>query len=349
MGSAFPGLKILLSAGEPSGDAIGAELAKAFARRIPSVTMAGCAGSRMVSEGVRSISASSEFSHAGWSSVMARLPWLVWRALEYYRTAVRFAPDIVVAIDAPGLNRPLLARFQARGVRVVWVAPPQLWAWKSRSSTILKGMSVYPAHAFESESLAHVGAVPKWWGYPGSRPQVERRAIPDCLALFPGSRSSWRSRHTELFARAARQARLPLESVFVHPDPTSPMEAGLRCLLPSQALPGTALALSLPGTATMETAMWGVPTVVAARPGRLDEFLARRHLSEGFRALPNRIAQAPIFPEFYARDASVDVLAAALRELFERRTEVELGLADFETLLGSKNAADLIAADILET
>ena len=303
----------------------------------------------MLRSGVVPLGRAANFSHAGWTSVLARLPWLAYRAWRYFAQVDRFAPDLAVVIDSPGLHGPLVDRLRARGIAVAWVAPPQLWAWKSRSGRRLQGLPVYPAHHFEVAPLEKTGANAFWWGFPGVRPvPAQLRPEATVLALLPGSRPAWRRRHRELFARAATLARLPLKTVLVHPE-HSGTENGLACGRPEEVLPKAALALCLPGTATLETALWAVPTVVAARPGRLDGLLAQRYLSDGFRALPNRILERGVFPEIYGSEASAEVLARALVDLFARRGRVVADLADLAGRLGDPSAADRIAAHILET
>lgn len=343
-------MRVLLSAAEPSGDAIGAELADGFRQTVDGVALAGAAGPRMAVAGVRVLADASAFSHAGWSSVAARLPWLAWKAWAYFREVDRFRPDLALVIDAPGLHAPLLRRLRRTGVRTAWVAPPQLWAWKNRSPAILHGMDVYPAHAFEIEALEKAGAQALWWGYPGARSVHPTRQPSTCLAVFPGSRPTWRKRHLELFAAAARRAELPLETVLVHPHPPpSRTESGLTCLSPVQALSRAALAISLPGTATLEAALRGVPTLVAARPGPLDLWMARRHLADGARSLPNRILRDSVFPELYGPAVTVESLAAGLVDLFERRSEISARLEGFEAHLGRRDAARAIVGHFLRT
>jgi len=343
-------MKILLSAGEVSGDAIGAALAGAFTDELPGARLAGCCGDSMIRAGVRPLADAGDFSHAGWSSVLSHLPFLVWKAWRYLRALDAFGPDLALLVDAPGLHGPLLRRLRARKVPVAWVAPVQLWAWKNRRPPGLDGLHVYPSHEFELDSLREAGAIPHWWGYPGIRTLVEPSARRGKLALLPGSRSAWRGRHRDLFILAAKLADLPLETVLVHPrgDRTAE-EAGLPCLSPSQVWPTAALALALPGTATLEAARWGVPTVVAARPGWLDLQLARRRLSDGFRALPNRIMSEEVFPEHYAHQANAQYLARELRRIWNHRERIACSLAGFEKRLGDADAPRCIARHFLET
>jgi hypothetical protein len=210
-------------------------------------------------------------------------------------------------------------------------------------------MDVYPAHRFETASLERAGAHAFWWGFPGERPDVRPRPERLLLALFPGSRPAWRRRHARWFLALARQSGLPLEPVLVHPAPApGGMELGVRCLTPGEALPGAALALCLPGTSTLQTAMWDVPTVVVAKPGKIDLRIAGHRLDPGSKVLPNRILGKEVFPEFYAHDASHERILAALRELYGARHGIASRLAGLPEALGDPDAPRRIAEHILE-
>jgi len=298
----------------------------------------------MTSAKVRPLADPAVFSHSGWESVLARAPRLLWSAWRYLAHAKAFAPDLVVAVDAPGLHTPLLNRFRRRGVRCAWVAPPQIWAWRDRNPPVLRGLRVHPMHEFEVGSLRRAGADTVWLGYAGPRAaRAEGRR--DLLVLLPGSREAWRQRHAGLFLEAARIADTGLDVVFVHPEPPSATEFGLPCLRPEEALPRAGLALTLPGTATLEIALQETPAVVAARPGHLDAWLAGSRLSEGPFALPNRILGRAVYPELLGPDVRAKDLAQALRTGRERGSR-ESELAGFRESLGPADACDRIAQSL---
>jgi lipid-A-disaccharide synthase len=339
-------LRILLSAGEVSGDRIGARIAQALLDLAPGTEIAGCAGPGMVSAGVRSLADPSAFSHSGWESVISRAPSIAWRAWRYLRSAREFGPDLVVAVDSPGLHAPLLRGFRRRKTPCVWIAPPQLWAWKDRRPPVLRGLRVHPLHEFETEALRRAGADPLWLGYPGERPE-RAQGSRDLLALLPGSRPHWRRAHSKLFREAARTARTGLETVLVHPDPPGPTECGLRCMAPDQALSRAAVALCLPGTSTLEVALQGIPLVVAARPGRLDAWMASRRLAEGPWALPSRILGAPCCPELFGAAATPEAIGEALRDA-ARLVGRQPAFDGLPRHLGPSDAAARIARSILD-
>lgn len=340
-------MNILVSACEVSGDAIAGRVAGALRECCEDPTLAGSCGSVMRRAGVECLARAEDFSHVGWASVLGDLPRLAWKAWRYFRKVEHFAPRVAVLVDAPGLHGPLARRLRRRGTEVVWVAPPQLWAWKGRRMDVLRGMRVHPMHRFEVESLQSENADAHWLGFPGGAP-LASAAQQDLIAILPGSRPGWRSLHRKLFLEAVSALNLPLRPVFVHPHPPSSMELGIECLSPEFALPRAALALSLPGTGALELARIGVPTLLAARPRRLDAFLATRRLDPGFKGLPNRILGSEVFAERFSTDLTSKDLAGCLGAVWERREETRGRLESFEGLLWAQDAERRIAGSIAE-
>lgn len=337
-------MKIWISAGEVSGDRLGAELARALLRSRPDLRVAGCAGPAMRAAGVEGRFDASRFAYAGWSSVLRALPRLARDVGAVSRAVEAFGPDLFVAVDAPGLNGRLVCASREQGRRCAWLAPPQLWAWRRRSVPALQDLDAYPLHAFEAPALRDAGARVHWHGFPGPRRVRDRNAERDLLVLLPGARPAWRRRHEGLFREAARRADLGLEVVVAVPDGTlaGPGEMGVDA-----ALRRAALALAMPGTGVLEAALEGVPTLVAARPGAIDLWIARRRLRSGDLSLPNRILGRSALPELLGRPTS-DAIASGLRDLRRRGEEVARELEGLREAMGSPAAMDAIAEDLLE-
>lgn len=336
-------MRIWLSAGEVSGDSLGAQLADALRRVRPDVRLAGVAGPAMRAMGVEPCLDASRFSHAGWSSVVRSLPALALDVRRAGKALDAFAPDLVVAIDAPGLNRLLLRRALSNGMRVAWLAPPQLWAWRRRVVPELDGMDVYPLHSFEVEALAKAGARPRWHGYPGTRPEWEGAPDGRLLVLLPGTRPAWRARHEGLFREAARCSGLDLESVVGVPAGRVPTSGEMPV---GQAFERAALCLAMPGTGVLEACSRGIPTVVAASPGRFDLWLARRRVAPGPLSLPNRILGGSELPELL-EGPGPEELGAALRTLWQRREEFSSLGRRLRERMGEGGAMARIARDLL--
>jgi len=338
-------VRIWVSAGEVSGDRLAARLVRALAERDPGLDVAGLAGPAMRAAGVRPCGDALDFALAGWTSVLWKLPGLVRRGRNALAAARAFRPDLVVVFDAPGLHRPMLRALRADGVRCAWVAPPQLWAWKHRRIPELRGLEAFPLFDFEQEPLRRAGALVRWWGFPGARPnRLAYRAEGDVLALLPGSRPAWRRRHEALFRRAAELASVPLRPLVAVPEGASRGEGEAFA---HDLWKEAALGLALPGTGVLEAALAGVPTVVAARPGRLDAWIARRALADGALSLPNRILGRDVLPELLGEPAAED-LAGALDDLWRRRDAVRAELEGLESALGDPSAIDRLADHLLD-
>lgn len=337
------GMRIWLSAGEVSGDALGGLLAESLRRALPEVRLAGIAGQAMRVQGVEPCLDALRFAHAGWSSIVRSLPALALDIRKVGKALEVFAPDLFVAIDAPGLNRILLRKASSMGVRVAWLAPPQLWAWRSRRIPELAGMDVYPLHSFEVDALSKAGARPHWYGYPGKRPERERSPEERILALLPGTRPAWRERHELLFREAARCSGLDLEVVVAVPAGRSPVAGEMPV---EQALDRAALVLAMPGTGVLEACSRGIPTLVAASPGRFDLWLARRRVASGPLSLPNRILGRQVLPELL-EGPDAQQLGSALRDLWHRREELSSLGNDLRERMGDAGAMGRIARDLL--
>lgn len=337
-------MKVWISAGEVSGDRLGALLARELFRLRPDLEIAGIAGPLMRGAGVQGRADALRFAHAGWSSVLRDLPGLAKAVWGGERALDRFAPDLVVAIDAPGLNRRMVRRARAAGSKVAWLAPPQLWAWRARRVPELDGLDVYPLHAFEREDLERAGARPRWHGFPGPRPWEGRASGGTHLVLLPGSRPSWRRRHEALFRMAAEQASLGLGIAVAVPEGHPCQEGELPV---DQALDRAALVLAMPGTGVLEAACRGVPAVVAAHPGWLDRAMASRRVAKGALSLPNRILGESVLPEHLGTPGAPE-LAQALRALWCRRREVSRRLENLAEAMGDGGAMGRIALDLVE-
>lgn len=339
-------MKVWLSAGEVSGDRLGALLATELRGIDPGIRLAGLAGPRMRDAGVVPHGDALLFAHAGWSSVARHLPSLVLGAMRSLRAVRDFQPDLFVAIDSPGLNRFLLRRMRSRGIRTAWLAPPQLWAWRDRVVPELSGMDAYPLHAFEGAALERSGAQVHWFGFPGPRPEASPSGPSGrTLALLPGSRSFWRARHEPLFREAAGLAGLPLDPVVAIPEGRVP---GVGEAPVDDVLHHAALALALPGTGVLESALRGVPTLVAAHPGRFDRWLVRDRITAGALSLPNRILGDMVLPENVGTPSACE-LADELVRLWERREDVRIRLAALSVAMGPSDGMARIARHLLET
>lgn len=365
-------VRVLLLAGETSGDRYGADVAAALRTRLPDVRMIGTGGPRMAAQGVEMLAGLEDLAVMGFGEVLGRLAFF--RRLE--RTVRRRLDrdvDVVVPVDFPGFNMRVLAAAHRRGVPVVWYVAPKFWAWKPGRARRLaaEAAAVAVIFPFERPLLEAAGARVEFVGNPlldrpddvPERSAFLRSAGVDpgrpVLGLLPGSRRQEIDRHLDLFVATAariREARPDVQPVLGRaPDVAAQSldATGLPVVSDARALQRHATALLVKsGTATLETALEGSPFVVTYRTSRLTWWIARRLVRVDHVSLPNLILDERVVPELLQDDATPETLAAALLPLLdsesaERRTQLG-ALAGVRAALGTPGAAGRVADLVLE-
>src|ERR671929_2238827 len=125
--------RLMVVAGEPSGDAHAAALVRALRERAPDVRFEffGATGARMREAGVESVVREDDLAITGLLEIARALPrfWAAYRALK--RAALARRPDAVILVDWPDFNLPLARALHRRGLKIIYYISPQLWAWRS--------------------------------------------------------------------------------------------------------------------------------------------------------------------------------------------------------------------------
>ena len=365
-------------AGEPSGDALGAELVRAIRAVRPGTSFFGATGPELDSAVVERVVDTRELSVMGLFEVLERLP-AAWRALARLEEAASDRPaDGAILIDSPDFNLRLAGRLSGRAIPVVQYVSPTVWAWRpgrvraiERSVRRLLVTLPFETAFYEKTRVdaVYVGnpAVDRLPVRPASRAEVAARlGLPEeapWVAIVPGSRAGELARVAPaLAAAAARVAAAVPEAAFL-----APVAPGLRAGEVAHALSGgppvalvaenrleclghAAAALATSGTASLELALLGVPHVVAYRASPATYAAARLLVDTDWIALPNLIAGATVVPEFVQRLEPAALAAPVITWLGDSaaRAEVVEGLAGVRAALGPPGVAARAAAAALE-
>ena len=330
-------MDIGLVAGEASGDLLGAHFIRALQQNHPHLSAAGIAGPRLVEAGVEAIYPSEKLAVNGYVEVLRHLPELLRIRSRIAGVFLQQRPRVFVGIDAPDFNFALEHKLKAAGIPTVHFVSPSLWAWRpERIHKIREAVShmlvVFP---FEEAIYREAGIPVTYVGHPladviplqpdssAARAALNLAGGP-VFALLPGSRVSEVQRHADLMLDAARliQQRLP-EARFVLPA-ASPAAAAIveqaragrnlnLTVLAGQshtALAACDVALVASGTATLETALFKKPMVIAYRVPALTGWLMLRQALQPWVGLPNILAREFLVPEHIQRAATPEVLAA---------------------------------------
>jgi len=307
----------ILSAAEPSGDRIAAGILAHLQQDRPQLRWRGCAGDAMSAvpgSCFEPLAAVSDLSASGLIELLPRLPSL-FRARRKLEGALRGGAALAVFVDAPDFHLPLAALARQQGIPTVLVVAPQWWAWRpSRLRQITRCADlVLCLFRFEVAPLRAAGVAAHFVGHPAAallqqqvRPGGSSQRRSRRIAVLPGSRPSEVARNLRPFVAGLQQAtaRAGLEAELVVPwrlPAAPPTLQGVRFLRQEgrAVLAGSDLALVAAGTATLEAAALGVPTVISAAANPITAAVARQALNTARLGLPNILLGEDAIPEVH--------------------------------------------------
>lgn len=364
-------MNLLISAGEASGDLHAARLLAALRRERPDVRAFGMGGARLEAAGLERIVSSDELSVVGISEVFAKLPALRRALSRLAGEARRRRPDGAVLVDFPDFHGLLARRLRLAGTPLVYYVPPQVWAWRRRRARRLarRARRIITLFPFEADLFRRLGADAVWAGHPIVDDVRETLALPSPLpakarrrlALLPGSRDAEVARHWPAMAEAASRlaARHGLELVAARaphlPEALFDGAAARGIRLVSGAVPhllaSADLAFVASGTATLEAALCGAPSVVMYRTSGLTYAVARALVRLRWISLVNIVAGEEVVPELLQRRATAAELereGEAILSSPERTAAMRAGLARVAAALGPPGASERAAQQVLE-
>lgn len=372
-------MRIMLSAGEASGDLHGSHLAQALAELSPGSRLSGMGGERMAAAGVRILYDPTAHSPIGFTEALKSVQVLRRILARLGEVMERQRPDVLVVIDFPTFNLRLAEIAHVKGIPVVYYFSPAVWAWgKGRAARVARtAAAVCSVFPFEADAYRQAGANVTFVGHPlvdivrcALDAESARKSVgldPDrpVLALLPGSRRQEIRSLLPVMAKAARQLQreVPGLQVAVPVAPTV-SEQGVKEALATvgieavvapgrvhEALRSADAAAVASGTATLEAALLGTPEVVIYRVSTPTYLLARTLVKIPHVALPNIVAGRLVVQELLQTDATAEKLAAALSPLLRdpaAREAMRRDLADVVSRLGEPGAVDRTARIVLE-
>jgi lipid-A-disaccharide synthase len=372
--------RILISAGEASGDFYAAGLIEALRARRQDVEFFGCAQPRMRELGVRPVMDAGKLGVVGLVEVLKHLPGIYGEYRKLLRAARQEKPDLAILTDSPDFHLRVAANLRAMGVPVVYLVAPQAWAWrqgraKRMARDIRKLLCIFP---FEEKWFRDRGVETDYIGHPmarhiraqGSRQDFFARHSlqleAPMVAILPGSRRGEIERHLPELVASVKEiqsewaAKSPVQFVL---GTTPEIGRGFFAnRLPPQTihviegqtwdlLAHCDVALAASGTVTMEAALLGAPTVSFYKVTGLSWLIGKYLVDVPFYTMVNLIAGRAVIPELM-QDAMTggNLAREALRLLSSEtaRIEMKAGLAEVTELLRSKEDPFVTAARIVD-
>ena len=371
-------MKIMMSAGEASGDLHGARLAKEMLEMEPDVKLFGFGGAKMAEAGVRLVRDCRDYSIMGvWEVVLG-----LGRLLQLEKTLVESMreekPDLLLIIDYPDFNWRLAAKAKALGVPVFSYIPPSAWAWRKGRAKKCAAIAKEIVTIFHHEIGPYVtaGANVSFLGNPlvdTVRADMEPEAACAFFGLKDGERAALLlpgSRRQEIsfllpdMLKAVRilKEKRPETRFFLPVAPGIERQEIERHIEKSGAsvelteehvydLMGVAdFAIATSGTVVMEAALMDLPAVVCYRMGRLNYAIGRMLVKIDHFSLPNIILGEEAEPELLQDEVTPERIAEEAAKLYKGEPQRDSVMARLKVAvlqLGPPGASVRVAAHVL--
>ena len=333
-------MKIMLSAGEASGDLHGANLAEALKAVDPQVELIGMGGEQMRKAGVRIVYDIKNLGVIGIGEIIKKIPFFYKLRAFLVNTMKEEKPDALVCIDYPGFNMKLIEKAKKAGIPVIYYILPTIWAWhKSRGNVIAEytdlAVSLFP---FEAEMYKKMGTNVVYGGHPlldTVKPSMSKDEAYSFFGLqqgkktvlfMPGSRvQEVQSLYGKMLAAGkllqdkveGLQFMVPKASTIDrHMLEEAAREANLEVHIGEERVYDMMniadAAICASGTATLETALMGVPTLLVYRVNALTYWLSKILVHLDSIGLPNIISGHRIMPELWQDEVTPENIEAAV-------------------------------------
>jgi lipid-A-disaccharide synthase len=337
-------MRVFVTAGEASGDRLGAALIRGLRTLVPDLELAGVGGALMAAEGLESLYPMEELSVMGLAEILPRYRSLKRRIAETADAAAALRPDVLVTIDSPDFSSRVARRVRAsQATRIIHYVAPTVWAWRPGRARKLAPLvdHVLALLPFEPPYLEAAGVRCTFVGHPVvAEPAADPARVAALRAgtdgplilVLPGSRASEVRRMLPVFGEVLRRVR------EVHPRMRALLPAlpALRDEIEAQvgrwdeapdlvdaadldakrtAFAASDAALTKSGTVSLELAAAGTPMIVAHDMAWISRQIIARMLLVDTVTLVNLISETRTVPEFLGRDCRPERIAPALLEL----------------------------------
>ncbi len=370
--------KILIVAGEPSGDLHASNLVKNLKTLNPSLRFFGLGGNLSRKAGVDTVFDISSLALIGLADVLKN----IFTVGKVYKSILRRVdserPDLAILVDYPGFNLRLAKELKKRSIPVVYYISPQVWAWGRDRINIIKKCvdKIIVFFKFEEELYKTYGVNVEFAGHPlVDSVKVSRRKDETLskyglskdkltIALLPGSRRSEIGSLLGVMARSCRMInkRMKDTQFVIAKYPYLPLsmyeqaikDSGLDIKIAEEdtynVVGASDFAMVASGTATLETAIIGTPLVIIYKTNLLTYLIYKVVATIPFLGIVNIIADREITPEFLQYDATASNISSAVISILSdarKMKKMKEELAGVKSSLGSPGAGLRAAEAVL--
>jgi lipid-A-disaccharide synthase len=342
-------MKLFISAGEPSGDVLGASFLKQLKIDYPSLEIYGIGGPAMENEGLHSLFPFHELSLMGIFEIIPHL----WTIFKHIRQTANFIidcqPDIILTIDSPGFHKRLLKKIKYLAIPAVHCVAPTVWAWRPKRA---QHMAQWVDHLltlfrFEPPYFEKVGIETTWVGHPMIENvfniNVHERDSKKLLIL-PGSRKREIETHLPIFLKSVADFQnhnsgwtiiiptLPHLKELVSRILISHYKDDIQVVVLNdlkerlELFSTCSLAIATSGTVSLELGLCNVPHVVAYRISAITYWIVKNMITIPYASLVNILCGKRVLPECIQNECTSFNIHQALESLNETRDTIDFNL-----------------------
>ena len=374
----------MIITGDPSGDIHSSHVIKALKEQQPPCAIFGIGGEKMISAGFETLFPLKKMAVMGFIEVLKHLKFFANVNRRLLEVIDQRRPQVIVLVDYPGFNIRFAQRIRQRFYsqhdyqpKLLYFISPQIWAWKPNRINVIARVIDFMAVAFpfEVELYKNTGVPVEFVGHPlldlpdpKSKEELFHKAgigasdIP--LAILSGSRIQEVERHLPIFLEAFGKLSLDHPELYglVAASDNVPIELYQRfipknlkmCVLHGwtrEIMAHSFAACVVSGTATVETALFGTPSVIAYKTNPLTYWIAKKVVRVPYIGMVNILAGEQIVNELIQKQVTPGNLAQEMESLIydnDYRNTMIANLQQIKNQLGQPGAGQRVADKILE-
>jgi lipid-A-disaccharide synthase len=358
-------MRYYIIAGEASGDLHGSNLIKELHKLDAAANIRCWGGEKMQAAGATLVKHYSSLAFMGFVEVLKNLRTILKNISFCKEDIAAYKPDVLVLVDYPGFNLRIAKWAKQQGIKVVYYISPQVWAWKENrvkgiKENVDKMLVILP---FEKEFYKKWNYEVEYVGHPlveviynfaqttNHQPQTT-----NTVALLPGSRKQEILKKLPIMLQVAQH--FPNYNFVVAKAPGLDEDFYNELLAPYKnvswvvnktydLLSQCKAALVTSGTATLETALFGVPEVICYKGNSISYQIAKRLIKIKYICLVNLIMDKEVVKELIQDELTVQNLTKELDLLLNntaKQQQLQQDYAELKTLLSQGGHASANAA-----
>ncbi len=329
--------KILIIAGEPSGDLHGANLIKSL-KKEKRLEFFGIGGDNLKKEGVEIVAEIEKIAVVGFFEVIFKLPYLYYILKKVIKKIKKEKPSLAILIDYPGFNFILMKKLYKMNIPVVYYICPQVWAWKEERVEDLKKYTkkrlvIFP---FEEDFFKKKGVEAIYVGNPLldllTKEEVKEEEGKIKIGIFPGSRESEIKKLLPKMIKILLFLSENIKNVDFFIKIYKPIEklilkeinkTKLKFNLIEEKIPSLTFSIMASGTITLENALIGNPGIVLYELNPLTYFFIKNKVKTKYISITNILLGEMVYDELIQRDIDINKINDFILNLIKNKNKLK--------------------------